>query len=199
MRFAFESVEKRAEELQQLSYLFQSTLTVAVYDGNTIFFAYAGDDGIVALNKRGIYELVTSQYKEDEASNVYPVQSQDTWQFGKVDDIVAFVMATKGVLDGFVRSLVENNRIYYPFIEPVFYNKQMNDADTKQACCDWYEYMESSSYRANVPDDLSFVGVVNQEAIKTSVKPKFEVDKWEQQTREYQENLRRLWNGFLRK
>jgi hypothetical protein len=47
--------------------------------------------------------------------------------------------------------------------------------------------MASPSYRASVTDDLSFIGVVNQGAIKTSVKPTFEIDKWEQQTKEYQE------------
>ena len=187
MRFAFENVEKRAVELQQLSYSFQSTLTVAAYDGYTLYFAHAGDDGIVALNKMGTYALVTSRHKGEEASSVYPLQSQNTWQFGKVNDTVAFVMATDGVLDAFVGSLSENNRVYYPFIEPVFYNSQLNKKEAKQACYDWYEYMKSSSYRARVTDDLSFVGVVNQETIKTSVKPEFESDKWEQQTKEYQE------------
>ena len=186
MRFAFESVEKRAVELQQLSYSLQSTLTVAAYDGNTLYFAHAGDDGIVALNNMGTYALVTSRHKGDEASSVYPLQSKNTWQFGKVNNTVAFVMGTDGVLDAFVRPITENNRVYYPFIEPVFYNSQLNEADAKQACYDWYEYMASVSYRASVTDDLSFVGVVNQEAIKTSVKPKFEIDKWEQQTKEYQ-------------
>lgn len=187
MRFAFENVEKRAVELQQLSYSFQSTLTVAAYDGNTLYFAHAGDDGIVALNKMGTYALVTSRHKGDEASSVYPLQSQNTWQFGKVNDTVAFVMATDGVLDAFVRPLTENNRVYFPFIEPVFSNSQANDDDVKQTCYDWYEYMASPSYRASVTDDLSFIGVVNQGAIKTSVKPKFEINKWEQQTKEYQE------------
>ena len=187
MRFAFENVERRALELQQLSYSFQSTLTVAVYDGNTLYFAHAGDDGIVALNNIGTYALVTSRHKGDEANSVYPLQSQNTWQFGKVNDTVAFVMATDGVLDAFVRPLAENNRIYYPFIEPVFYNSQVSDSDAKRACYDWYEYMASSSYRASVTDDLSFIGIVNQETIKTSVKPQFEIDKWEQQTKEYHE------------
>ncbi len=190
MRFAYESVEKRAEELEQLLYSFQSTLTVAVYDGNTLYFAHAGDDGIVALNKAGVYALVTSRHKGEEASSVYPLQSQKTWQFGKVDDTVAFVMATDGVLDAFVGLPAENNRVYYPFVEPVFYAKQTNEEEAEQICSDWYEYMASPSYRASVTDDLSFVGVVNQKAIQTSVRPVFEIEEWDRQSKEYQKKRR---------
>lgn len=186
MQFALSSVEKKAIEMEQLVYSFQSTLTVGVYDGKTLYFAHAGDDGIVVLNTEGTYAMVTTRHKGDEASSVYPLQSKNTWQFGKVDNTVAFVMATDGVLDAFVRTAVENNRVYYPFIEPVFYSPQNNINDVKMVCDDWYEYMASEKYRRSVTDDLTFVGIVNQSQIQNSQKPLFDINEWTKKTEEYE-------------
>lgn len=186
MSYAYDSVQKKAEELQQIVYTMQSTLTVAVYDGKTLFFAHAGDDGIVALNKSGDYALVTSRHKGEEASSVYPLQSKMTWQYGKVDDAVGFVMATDGVLDAFVRPESEKNRVYYPFIEPIFTAVQKNEEDAKQNGKDWYEYMASKSYRERVTDDLSFIGVVNQCKIEETIGPEFSVEKWNEESRKYE-------------
>src|SRR5699024_2906411 len=122
----------------------------------------------------------------EEVSSVYPLQSKNTWQFGKVNDVVAFMMATDGVLDAFVRPAAENNRIYYPFVEAVFYDIQKNEEDVKKNCRDWYEYMASESYRKSVTDDISFVSVVNHEAIQKSVKPNFKRQEWDKQTKKYE-------------
>lgn len=190
MQHALSSVEKKATEMEQLAYSFQSTLTVAVYDGKTLYFAHAGDDGIVALNAEGTYAMVTARHKGDEASSVYPLQSQKTWQFGKVDNTVAFVMATDGVLDAFVRPSAEKNRVYYPFVEPVFYSAQNNIEDSKTTCDDWYEYMASESYRRTVTDDLTFVGIVNQMGILEAQKPVFDISEWTRKTEEYEKKRR---------
>lgn len=186
MQYAFEAVEKKAEEMEQLSYSFQSTLTVAVYDSTTLFFGHAGDDGIVALNEEGRYAMVTSRHKGDEASSVYPLQSRSTWQFGKVDHTVAFVMATDGVMDAFVRSEAEENRVYYPFVEPVFYTAQKNVREAAAVCKDWYEYMSEKSYRKVVSDDITFVGVVNQYKIRSSAEPVFDLAEWKRKSKEYE-------------
>ena len=190
MQYALSSVEKRAIEMEQLVYSFQSTLTVAVYDGKTLYFAHAGDDGILALNAEGTYAMVTARHKGDEASSVYPLQSQNTWQFGKIADVVAFVMATDGVLDAFVRPYAEKNRIYYPFIEPVFYSAQNSVEDSRATCDDWYEFMASESYRKSVTDDLTFAGVVNQKDILISPKPIFDISEWNKKTEEYEKRRR---------
>lgn len=126
MHFALQSVKEAAENMEQLEYSFQSTLTIAIYDGNTLYIAHAGDDGVVALTEEGEVELVTSRIKGDEASSVYPLQAGSShWQVLKVDRYVnGFVMATDGVLDAFVRGEKEGNRIYYPFIQPAFETRQ---------------------------------------------------------------------------
>lgn len=185
MQNAYDQVAKRAQQMEQLLYSMQSTLTVAVYDGKTLYFAHAGDDGIVAQTRKGDYEMVTTRHKGDEASSVYPLQSCNTWQYGMVNDVVGFVMATDGVLDAFVRSEVEKNRVYYPFVEPAFFTELKNAEETAAACSDWFAYMQDDKYRATVTDDLSFVCIVNQDAIKEAVKPVFDMELWNKETQEY--------------
>lgn len=184
MQHAYEAVEKRAEELEVLSYSMQSTLTISVYDGETLYFAHAGDDGIVAMNKEGIYAMVTARIKGEEASSVYPLQSRQ-WFYGKVKDTVAFVMATDGVLDAFVRPSTENNRVYYRFLEPVFYTVQKDTESAEANCRDWDTYLKSPAYRNTVTDDITYVGIVNQEAVKNARRPVFDDAEWERQTEEY--------------
>ncbi len=186
MRHAYDQVERRAEEMEQMLFSFQSTLTVAVYTGATLFFAHAGDDGIVVVNDEGKYEMVTSRHKGEEASSVYPLQNTPTWQFGMVDHVIGFILATDGVLDAFVRSEAENNRIYYPFIEPAFSAPLSNKEATADACSDWYTYMQSPAYRSSVTDDLSFVCVVNQEAKKTAKSPEFDISEWNKASEDYE-------------
>ena len=187
MQYAYEQVEKRAAELERLLYSLQSTLTVAVYDGKTLYFAHAGDDGIVALTHDGRCELATTRHKGEEASSVFPLQSRNTWQFGKVDSVVGFILATDGVLDAFVRNESESNRVYYPFIEPAFSSTLSSKEDVSLACNEWYEFMNTPKYRSAVTDDLSFICVANQEALAEAKKPSFDSEEWERKTREFEE------------
>jgi hypothetical protein len=187
MQYAYDQVRLKAEQMQQLLYSMQSTLTAFVYDGTTLYFAHAGDDGIVAQTRDAQCAMITSRHKGEEASSVYPLQNKATWEYGKVDDVVGFVAATDGVLDAFVRNSVENNRIYYPFIEPVFSTALSNKEETAAHCNDWYEFMKTPQYRSRVTDDLSFVCVVNQETLKDAQKYEFDLEKWNKVSRELEE------------
>lgn len=190
MQLAYEKVRAKAEEMEQLLYSLQSTLTVAVFDGKTLYFAHAGDDGIVAITQDGKCELATTRHKGEEASSVYPLQSRNTWQYGKVDNVVGFVMATDGVLDAFVRNETEGNRVYYPFIEPAFSTPLSSKEEVTAACNDWNAYMKTPQYRSSVTDDLSFVCVINQRTIKAAQKPSFDMNEWTQKSKEYEERRR---------
>ena len=184
MQCAYEEVKMKAIAFEDPESL-KSTLTIALYDGQVLFFAHAGDDGIVALNKYGTYMMVTQRHKGEEASSVYPLQSKSTWQFGKVIDVVGFVMATDGVLDGFVMSEYEKNRVYFPFLNNALYCEIHNEEDVIKVCKDWYAFMESDDYRKRISDDLSIVSIVNQKAIEDSVKPYFDVAHWNKVTDTY--------------
>lgn len=188
-QIAYDQVEQTAKKYEQLVYSLQSTLTVAIYDGSDLYFGHAGDDGIVALTERGTLALATTRHKGEEASSVYPLQAKTTWQFGMVPNTVAFTMATDGVLDAFVRSSFENDRVYYPFLEPIFTAEYSSPKDVKQVCSDLYSYMKSKKYRSVVTDDLSIVAVMNLDKIPQCL-PQFDLDAWNEETKGYEEKVR---------
>lgn len=189
MQFAYDQVESAAMVNEQLLYSLQSTLTVAVYDGTDLYFAHAGDDGIVALTKEGTLALATTRHKGEEASSVYPLQGKSMWQFGMVPNTVAFVMATDGVLDAFVRNSFEKDRVYYPFVEPIFTGKYESEQDVEQMCKDLYSYMNGEKYRSTVTDDLTITVAMNLDKLSTCL-PEFDADAWNEETRMYDEKRR---------
>lgn len=186
MKVTYEAVEQTAEDAQQLLFSLQSTLTVAVYDGKDLYFAHAGDDGIVALNTDGCLQLATVRHKGEEASSVYPLQSVSTWQFGMFKNTAAFVMATDGVLDSFVSTEYENNRIYYPFIQRAFSKKITSAMDTKDICYEMFTQMQEPKFRSAVTDDLTIAVVTNQKKVHTCL-PHFDQQQWDAETKRYQE------------
>ncbi len=194
MQYAYDQVERKANEHEQLLYSLQSTLTIAIYDGTDLYFAHAGDDGIVVLNEAGTLALATSRHKGEEASSVYPLQNTPTWQFGMVSSVAAFVMATDGVLDAFVKSSFENDRVYYPFIEPLLTTEYRNEDTVKQTGGDLFAYMKGKEYRAVVTDDITVAVVMNTEKLPHCL-PQFDPDAWQEETRQYEEKVRTALYG----
>lgn len=199
MRRACEEVSKEAESKEQLEYSYQSTLTIAMYDGNNLYFGHIGDDGIVALTKKGELELITKRHKGEECSSVYPLQAgEKKWQVGKVMDVDGFVMATDGVLDAFVRDEVEENRVYYPLIEPALKGNQgtirKKPEDFEAAGQDYLNYMNSDYFRKQVTDDITFITCVNPERILQNPY-KFDKDAWDKATEAYTRKRKMALDG----
>ena len=199
MRRAREAVRKEAESQEQLEYSYQSTLTIAIYDGDNLYFGHIGDDGIVALTKEGKLEMVTIRHKGEECSSVYPLQAgENKWQVAKVVGVDGFVMATDGVLDAFVRNEFEGNRVYYPFIEPALKGNSGSARKIQEAFRDagqeWLDYMNSSDFREQVTDDITFITCVNPERILQNPY-KFDKDKWDKETQAYQQKRNRALYG----
>lgn len=191
MQHAYEEVKTLAGDMNQLEYSFQSTLTLTVYDGDTLYISHVGDGGILVLTEDGLLKLVTPRLKGAEASSVYPLQAgPNFWQVFKIDRRVnAFIMATDGVLDAFVRDSREANRIYYPFIEPALTQNGTDLASVQKIQQFYYQYMAGEDYRSAVTDDLTLIAVTNLSRISKNSLPVFDKDEWDRKTIEYQEEL----------
>ncbi len=188
MNEAYDAVEVLADENEVLPYSFQSTLTLAVYDGSDLYMGHAGDDGIVVITEDGGCHLATVRHKGEEMSSVFPLQSKATWQFGMASHIAAYFMCTDGVLDGFVRNETENNRVYYPFIEKEVAEPIHDYYSVERMCNERDRILCSPGYRDRVEDDLTFVSVVNQRKMAdTRTKIAFDRNAWESDSEKYQQ------------
>ena len=188
---ASDSVEDLAEQQNRPASAFMSTLTLVVYDGANLYCQHVGDDGVVAQFKDGSVEMVTQRIKGEDASSVYPLQSgKKFWQFSKTGadergPVVAFVMATDGVLDAFVMSndAYANVKgccdgIYYPFMEKSVYAEdsrhKVSPRRAEEALSYYLDVMKSSGYRKQVTDDLTLLSIINPMAVKRSTRPFFD-------------------------
>ena len=193
-RLALRQVEALAESMEQLPFLFQSTLTVSIYDGatQTLYYGHAGDDGIVVLCDDGTYTLATARHKGEESNSVYPLQSTETWSFGRyAKPVAAYVCVTDGVLDGFVTGANLNNRIYYPFLAEAVAHPLEGEVAVRELCRSWQDYLSGPEYRRKVRDDLTLVAVSNQTVLAKVPTPAFDPEEWEQALLRHREQVNR--------
>ncbi len=186
MHRALRKINEKADEFNVLDYAMHTTLTIAAYDGDRLYFAHAGDDGIVLFQDDGGYKMITHRHKGPEASSVFPLQSTTTWQYGKEMHLAGFVMATDGLLDYFVRGAFEDNRVFFPFIRPILYTpiEDQKQADTLRH--DLEDFLKSPRLREGVSDDLSLIGVVNEKKMKQIPEPEFDIEHWKAMTKVYE-------------
>lgn len=185
---AQDGVEALADSAQppQPVFAFQSTLTLAIFDGKCLYHGHAGDDGIVAQLPDGTVEMATRRMKGEEAGSVYPLQSgEGAWRFGLVPEVAGFVMATDGVLDAFVQSHPDSfginycNGICYAFMEDAMKLLAKKAPDSAQkAMAQYRDFLQSAEYTQRVTDDLTLVAVVSPKAMATAKQPDFSLELW---------------------
>ena len=198
MHRALRKINEKADEFNVLDYAMHTTLTIAAYDGKTLYFAHAGDDGIVILQDDGGYKMITHRHKGAEASSVFPLQSTTTWQYGKEMHIAGFVMATDGLLDYFVRSAFEDNRVFFPFIRPILFTPIEDPKQAETLHHDLEDFLNSPRLRKAVGDDLSLIGVVNEKKMQQIVEPEFDIEHWKAMTKVYERQKRKaLYPGLF--
>lgn len=185
-----EKIEARATQTE-LPYLeFDCTLTVSVFNGNDLYYGHCGDGGIVILYRDSHYEMITHRHKGEEFNSVCPVRDTSEWEFGGTSNIVSFVMMTDGVLDSCVDIEQHNNRIFWPFLESAL-SADIKDKTELQELRDvWDTFFrippeEEGSIRRRVTDDITFLLVINTEAVISTQIPEFDLKKWREESEEY--------------
>ena len=117
MQYAYDSVKQKAVELGLLLYSMQSTLTVAVYDGNNLYFSHAGDDGIVVLQRDGKFNMITVRHSI--CDDYFSYMSDSSYRKVVKDDLT---------LIGVTNSNDDQN-----FVKPVFSKEEWNKKTSEYA------------------------------------------------------------------
>lgn len=167
---AYDKIDALSLE-QELSLVeYDCTLTVAVYDGETVYFGHIGDDGIVVVYEDGEFEMITTRHKGEEAHSLYPLRFTDLWQFSKTSKPVAsFVMCTDGILDYFVHPTL--GLIFTPFMERLLYTPYNSEESFEAEKQFWKHSMslpstDENSLRHDIKDDMTLLIVTNSERVE---------------------------------
>lgn len=161
------AVEEFADQNGRSPVEFQSTLTAAIYDGDTLYICHVGDDGIVAEGVSGKYQMITQRIKGEEANSVFTLQS-GMWRVQKATNVVAFIMSTDGVLDSYVGNAYRNNLVFYPFFADLVYNKRPEPGTAPEKA---KEYLSRWAEQCGVHDDLTVVAVTNLSQLDRPTRP----------------------------
>jgi len=195
---ALDSVAELAALLKLPEGEFDSTLTVAVYDGEDLRYGHIGDDGIVVLYCDGTYEMITRRHKGEEVMFVMPLTEKEFWEFGRTRrKTAAFAMMTDGVLDHCVDGEAMHSRVYFPFLKPALAVPMFTEEDTATAKADWEEYLAGSgqypvNFRREVTDDITFAVIQNPDAVSCLPDIKFDYEQWQEESRRRAEELNEI-------
>ena len=190
-RTAQDAVEELAEKMDKLVFDFMSTLDLAIYDGQNLWYGHCGDGGIVVIQEDGTCRMVTRRHKGphgDNSTSVIPLQGgEKEWEFGKAEKTAAVGISTDGILDIYVRKSCLNNEVFSPFLEGFAEAApQGHEALWKRT----KDILKAPATAEASGDDLTMVVAVNQETWSKMTLPPFDVKAWQKKEEEYNAQVR---------
>lgn len=189
---ALDAVLGLAEGMGEPFPKFATTLTAAIFDGSTLWFGHAGDDGLVAMRTDGTYGMVTKRHEGELANSVVPLGARN-WQFGEERGVASCVLMTDGVLDYCVKDTSEDDRVYMPFLKPLLWNALKTPEEVEAARADWDSFFsdEAGAFRDAVRDDITLALLSNSEAVEALPEYSFDLEGWHADTERYHEERER--------
>ena len=189
-------IEKTAEENGHDSDQYDTTLSLAVFMGDTLYYGQSGDSGIVALTAEGLYKKVVEQQRDDE-NRVYPLCfGEEKWEVGKFSEpVVSVFLASDGMFEPLFPIYIRNEpvSIYVAlaryFMGPDYLH--IEDVGEESVRKNVEEYM------ANIPDeqvndDKTVVVLVNPDLdVKTQPPGYYAEPDWDNLIKQYKENWKR--------
>lgn len=150
---------------------YDTTLTVAIYDGTRVVYGHVGDGGIIALSSYGDYSVLTKAQKGEAFNETFPLRSgPDYWSFGRsTDDVCSLTLMTDGLFDIAVPWILAktDQTICISFIRPFMDNNilklssQVDFEKIQENVCDYLTGPQCSP----ITDDKTIVGIINTDVI----------------------------------
>lgn len=171
---------------------FQTTLALALYNGRDVYYANAGDSGILAMDDNGCYHILSTQ-QDTEYGEVIPLSSR-SFEVGKADFCAAAVLCmTDGLLEWCCPvslkkhkfkvnvprvSIIAPDKIWFgeeesddKMMESISANAQelLAGFSTRVFSDDHYDETYGDLSEKNLRDDLSVAAAVNTDVLFESV------------------------------
>ncbi len=161
---AYENVVKVATRAGNDLGQYDTTLCLAIYDGEKLYFGQSGDSGLVAVTRDGIYHPVTTQQRDDEG-NVYPLCFETLWEFGKVENVASAMLMTDGIWEQICDPLLrfDERKINVSLAELFMNHYGLSDNEMKQMERAVYKYMRNFPSKL-LDDDKTMVVLINSDA-----------------------------------
>jgi acetyltransferase-like isoleucine patch superfamily enzyme len=160
-------IEKNAQSNNHGIEQYDTTLSLAVVIGDTLYYGHSGDSGIIALTNEGLYEQVTKQQRDDEG-RVFPLFRDDMYEFKQYDKKVASVLlATDGMLETFFPICIKDDpiKIYIKLARYFMDNRALHiDELGEEAVQSSREQFVHNIPGEQVDDDKTIVVLVNTAA-----------------------------------
>lgn len=138
---------------------YDTTLTVAIYDGTRVIYAHSGDGGILVLTTFGSFAEVTKPKKGPDGISVQPLRfGNDCWEFGVYEEDIAGVLLVtdgmRGILCPYKDLQTLKDEIYIPlatyFCDPNGFTGENPEAEKNQIkdfICSENNYSDEFFYR----------------------------------------------------
>ena len=185
-------IEKTAQDRGHSFDQYDTTLTLAVMVGDSLYFGHSGDSGIIAMNVDGSFSKITEQQRDADGF-VYPLCSRNRWEFKKYEKrVVSVLLATDGVLEIFFPVYIRNEKIsIYTALANFFMNPRIIDTQKGETVTE----DRMSSFIESIPgeqisDDKTVVVLINTDT-PYSLQPDiyYEEPDWSMLKRKYEEEL----------
>ncbi len=129
---ALEEIKKEADSKGNDVNEYDTTLALAVFVDDKIYYGNSGDSGIIVHSNDGTFKGVTIQQR-DENGCVFPLCfGEEHWQFGKEEGVASCLLATDGMLEIFYPYLLKGEKveIYIALANYMMSNTVLNYPDT---------------------------------------------------------------------
>lgn len=116
--YALKKIITLAGEQDNVLESYDTTLTVAIYDGSRLIYGHSGDGGILGLTANGDYIAITKPQKGGDNISVLPLRAGFTcWEIASYEEpLSALLLLTDGMLDALQPYLLRNRepKVYVP-------------------------------------------------------------------------------------
>lgn len=164
--YAYKACLEKAADDENSPDEYDTTLCLAIYDGEKLYYGQSGDSGLVVLLQNGEYRRVTSQQRDAEG-RVFPLcWGPEKWEFGYLDKPVSGLMLmTDGVFEQICPPMMKS---YEMDINILLAEKFINRFD----CAEKISSLEEAAYKylenypeSHLNDDKTVIVMMNTDLI----------------------------------